>query len=84
MADLDLSGGIRMEAQDLGSQAGIAAELSLHTGQTPFVAVQATDDAFDCCSPLSKREAKGMGLGWLASAVRVTHTDHKQGQRQSS
>jgi hypothetical protein len=60
MAGLDLSSGIRMEAQDLGSQAGIAfevdglaaeafrdiaAELSLHTGETPSVAVQATDEA---------------------------------------
>jgi hypothetical protein len=60
MASLDLSSGIRMEAQDLGSQAGIAiradalpaealqgiaAELGLHTGETPSVAVQATDEA---------------------------------------
>jgi hypothetical protein len=48
-----------MEAQDLGSQAGIAieahelpgevleeiaAELSLHTGETPSISVQATDE----------------------------------------
>jgi hypothetical protein len=60
MASLDLSSGIRMEAQDLGSRAGIAitagklpaeavqeiaAELSLHTGETPSAGVQATDDA---------------------------------------
>jgi hypothetical protein len=60
LASLDLSGGIRMEAQDLGSQAGIAieadrlptdalqgiaAELSRHTGKTPSAAAQATDQA---------------------------------------
>ncbi len=60
MANLDLSGGIWMEAQNLGSKAGIvikadelpdealegiAAELSLHTGQTPSVEVEATDGA---------------------------------------
>jgi hypothetical protein len=60
MANLKLSGGIWMEVQDLGSQAGItfkarelpdevldelAAELSLHTGQTPSIEVQATDGA---------------------------------------
>jgi hypothetical protein len=60
MASLDLSSGIRMEAQDLGSQAGIAfkanelpaeafqgiaAELSLHTGEAPSISVQATDEA---------------------------------------
>jgi hypothetical protein len=60
MASLDLSGGIRMEVQDLGSQAeiaiqadglpkevleGIAAELNLHTGETPSAVVQATAGA---------------------------------------
>jgi hypothetical protein len=60
MVGLGLSSGIRMEAQDLGSQAGIdieadelpaevfqgvAAELKLHTGETPSAAVQATDEA---------------------------------------
>jgi hypothetical protein len=59
MAGLDLSSGIRMEAHDLGSRAGIAikagklpadalqgiaAELSLHTGERPSVAVQATGE----------------------------------------
>ena len=59
MASLDLSGGIRMEAQDLGTQVciaieadrlpsgamqAIAAELSLHTGETPSVGVGATDE----------------------------------------
>jgi hypothetical protein len=60
MASLDLSGGLRMEVQDLGPQAGIAfkagklpnetfqeisAEMSLHTGEDPSVTVQATEDA---------------------------------------
>jgi len=60
MASLNLSSGIRMEAQDLGSRAGItveartlpaevlqeiAGELNLHTGETPSVSVQATDKA---------------------------------------
>lgn len=60
MAGLDLSGGIRMEIQALGPQAGIiikadqlsdealreiAAEMSLHTGETPSVAVQASEGA---------------------------------------
>jgi hypothetical protein len=60
MVSLGLSGGIRIEAQDLGSQAeisikanelpdevsqGIAAELSLHTAETPSVAVHAADGA---------------------------------------
>jgi hypothetical protein len=58
MVNRDLSGGIRMEAQDLGSQAEITiaadelpaevfqdvvAELSLHTGDAPSVTVQAAD-----------------------------------------
>jgi len=60
MASLNLSSGIRMDAQDLGSRAGItveartlpaevlqeiAGELNLHTGETPSVSVQATDEA---------------------------------------
>ena len=58
MAELELSSGIRMKTEDLGSQAWIAIEaaelpekeiqevadkLSLHTGETPSVAVQVVD-----------------------------------------
>lgn len=60
MANLGLSGGIRMEVQHLGSQAeiaikadklpaealqAIAAKLSLHTAEIPSAAVEATDEA---------------------------------------
>jgi hypothetical protein len=62
MASLDVSSGIRMEVQDFGGQAriaiqadklpaealqAVAAELSLHTGETLSVAVQASDEAVE-------------------------------------